>query len=316
VEATADENARYGAAIALGALFIGAYVAEREKDDTRVRRMEVALADQVAALYEAFPDQPKLPDIGAAGLLARLPSDWPTSPTARTYLIDLYFTRPFAPAELKVNDGHREEALVAVAERVGLDRAALDRIKKTAKSAEASHRHKIVPGHFALIGGVAFLLLAVTAGAAAPLVAVAIGASAGLSGAAALTYGMAVLGFGSLAAGGLGMAGGLWIVTAAGGVLGGLGGTAAALVTLGPKGTRSELIKLQTTVVEVVLAEDKAEVSRIVGDLASKRDEVRAQRDEALQRNEDDAQAIEDLTEIEDALSDAMRWISDELSNA
>lgn len=60
---------------------------------------------------------------------------------------------------------------------------------------------------------------------AAPAIGGAIGSLSGLSGAAATSHGLAVLGFGSLASGGLGMAGGTVVVTAAGSALGGvLGG--------------------------------------------------------------------------------------------
>ena len=65
---------------------------------------------------------------------------------------------------------------------------------------------------------------------AAPAISGVLGAWTGLSGAAATGHGLALLGGGSLAAGGLGMAGGVAVVTAAGAALGGtLGG-----VTLGP----------------------------------------------------------------------------------
>ena len=56
---------------------------------------------------------------------------------------------------------------------------------------------------------------------AAPAIGGAIGSVAGLSGAAATNYGLALLGFGSLAAGGFGMAGGMVVATAAGSALGG-----------------------------------------------------------------------------------------------
>lgn len=56
---------------------------------------------------------------------------------------------------------------------------------------------------------------------AAPAIGGAIGSFAGLSGAAASSYGLAMLGGGSIAAGGLGMMGGTYVVAAAGAALGG-----------------------------------------------------------------------------------------------
>lgn len=56
---------------------------------------------------------------------------------------------------------------------------------------------------------------------AAPAIGGAVGSLAGFSGAAASSYGLAMLGGGSLAAGGLGMVGGTYVVAAAGAALGG-----------------------------------------------------------------------------------------------
>jgi hypothetical protein len=78
----------------------------------------------------------------------------------------------------------------------------------------------------ALAGG---LIVAPVFFVAAPAIGGAIGAYTGLSGAAATSHGLALLGGGSLAAGGLGMAGGTAVITAAGAGLGGaLGASVSA----------------------------------------------------------------------------------------
>jgi hypothetical protein len=107
---------------------------------------------------------------------------------------------------------------------------------------------------------------------------------------------------------------GLWIVTAAG-LVG--AGAAAWLIHLGPSGARNELIKLQTTIAEVTLTYGKkTDATGFVGTLLSERDEIRLKRDQALERNEGDAQVVKDFSEIEDSLSDAIRWINDRLTSA
>lgn len=72
----------------------------------------------------------------------------------------------------------------------------------------------------AVVGPLAFV--------AAPAIGGAIGASTGLSGAAATSHGLALLGGGALAAGGYGMAGGTVVVAAAGAGLGGASGASVA----------------------------------------------------------------------------------------
>lgn len=82
-----------------------------------------------------------------------------------------------------------------------------------------------------VVGGVAAAAVVVAPAAflAAPAIGGAIGGSAlggGLSGAAAVSHGLAVVGGGSLAAGGMGMAGGTAVITAVGAGLGGALGAA------------------------------------------------------------------------------------------
>ena len=64
------------------------------------------------------------------------------------------------------------------------------------------------------------VLIAITGGLAAPLIGGAIGAAMGLSGAAAVSAGLAFLGGGAIAAGGLGMAGGTVVLIGGGAILG------------------------------------------------------------------------------------------------
>lgn len=88
----------------------------------------------------------------------------------------------------------------------------------------------------AVIGPMAFV--------AAPAIGGAIGTMGGLSGAAASSHGLALLGGGSLAAGGLGMAGGTAVVTAAGTALGGaLGATTVSAYTKADKSFDLERLK-------------------------------------------------------------------------
>ena len=65
------------------------------------------------------------------------------------------------------------------------------------------------------------ILLAITGGIAAPIIGGAVGTAMGLSGAAAVHAGLALLGGGAIAAGGLGMAGGTAVVIGGGAFLGG-----------------------------------------------------------------------------------------------
>ena len=111
---------------------------------------------------------------------------------------------------------------------------------------------KVIGG--ALAGAI---LLAVTAGLAAPLIG-ALFAPIGLSGAAATSAGLAALGGGAIAAGGAGMAGGIATIVAGGALLGvGSGLGVGKLLSSSPKFTLSEAAKLEVVMREITLTAQK-----------------------------------------------------------
>ena len=84
-------------------------------------------------------------------------------------------------------------------------------------------------------------------------------AANGLSGAAAISAGLAALGGGAVAAGGFGMAGGIAVLVGGGSLLGATAGTAvgASIASLGSNAVLSEAAKLQVVLKEIVLAIQK-----------------------------------------------------------
>ena len=84
-------------------------------------------------------------------------------------------------------------------------------------------------------------------------------AAEGLSGAAAISAGLAALGGGAVAAGGFGMAGGVAVLIGGGTLLGASAGTAAgfSIASLGANAVLSEAAKLQVVLKEIVLAIQK-----------------------------------------------------------
>ena len=84
-------------------------------------------------------------------------------------------------------------------------------------------------------------------------------AAEGLSGAAAISAGLAALGGGAVAAGGFGMAGGIAVLIGGGTLLGASAGTAAgfSIASLGANAVLSEAAKLQVVLKEIVLAIQK-----------------------------------------------------------
>jgi hypothetical protein len=261
-------ESEYGAAVVLGTIYVAAAIAEREDDEGRGSKMRRVIADQASAYRrdaEKHEARPLIADQPGAEVLEAIPTDWAAS-DATTYLIDLLFTVPFSPNKLDYAEEARVEALQSVAGHIGLPEQLIDTLVESQRDAAKAHREWNWR-RLALFGGGGLALAAITAGAAAPFIAAAVGGAAGLSGAAALLHGMAVLGGGSLAAGGLGMAGGFWIVTGAGALLGAAGGSSAALlIELGAAGARAEIVKLQVSFANVTLPYgSKPEAAEMVG---------------------------------------------------
>ncbi|HAE39607.1 MAG TPA: hypothetical protein DCG57_13375 [Candidatus Riflebacteria bacterium] len=120
---------------------------------------------------------------------------------------------------------------------------------------------KVLIGIFAGLG-----LTVLTAGIAAPYIAGAVGASMGLSGAAAVTAGLAAIGGGSVAAGGFGMAGGMALIVGGGGLLGaGTGLGAGHYLGVTAPTTVLSASKLQVVLKEFILQNcDVSEMQRIL----------------------------------------------------
>jgi hypothetical protein len=116
--------------------------------------------------------------------------------------------------------------------------------------------------------------------------------------------GLALLGGGSLAIGGYGMAGGVWLIvglaTSAGGGLG--AGAIELLHRLTPALVRGEVIKLQTYYRVVVLKYQRSEADQFISGLQKRPQELDVFIEEESRFNDLDMPHIKDLTEKRKAL--------------
>lgn len=303
------ENVDLQAVALLAAQFLLAdFVASREQDETRWERMERVLDRQRLALDEI--------SIGEHGAVAAVVTYGETlSSTDRiAFVVDLRFLDPFAPYTLKSDKDTRRAALDRVAALVGGDDGLVESIDETRRSALAAHTKRSV-GKIGLIGIGAAVVLGVAGFVAAPLVGAAIGSAAGLSGAAAVSHGLALLGGGALAAGGAGAAGGMWLVGGAGAAAGLLAaGGGAALYELGSATARGELIKLQITFKLGLLDanRDMAKAQQVIANLVAQADATRVVLEEERRLNDDNAQRVKDLEATLTDIEEAIGWMEHE----
>jgi hypothetical protein len=130
-----------------------------------------------------------------------------------------------------------------------------------------------------------------------------------------------MLGGGSLAAGGFGMAGGAWLVTAAGAAVGvaaggATGGGSSSVgsareiqLVLHPQAFRLELAKLLVSLKEIMVAFEIPQAASISGLLGLRRNELESFLEEQVLVNDEDSERIKSLKEKIDMLQRAVTWV-------
>lgn len=303
-----EQDHKYACYISAGTLLIAKELTRLENNKGRKEKKERVVNSKRKLLREAFLEDTH--GLSLEGDTYKLLEDkWPKD-KATTFVIDLAFTNPFAPYELKYKESHFDSALKNVAPLVHLKAEDVDRIRRTQREALKAHRH-INWKKIALfsLGG---LVIAPIAWFAAPLIGGAIGVAAGLSGAAATAHGLAILGGGSLAIGGLGMAGGMGVVTGSATAIAVLGaGGSQFLLQLGAANAKIELIKLQVNYKEVVLGTQTQvkKVQEVIKKLIKQRDKIKNQLEEERKLNEENSNRIQEIKATLMALEDSIKWM-------
>lgn len=307
-----EHDADYTYHLAVGSHALAQRLTQLETDKTRKERKTRVLGRKTELLVATYPDE--LGGLASSVQFRALPSrlgQHESEDTRRTLLIDLTFSDPFAPYELKFTKSDMDEALGEVANTLGLSAKDLGAIRAT--QAAAARAHVLTKGAKVAVAGVgAAVIIGTGAFFAAPLVGAAIGGIMGLSGAAATNAGLALLGGGSLAVAGHGMAGGMALVTGIGAVSG-FGGVSGAgvMMELGAARSKAELIKLQVAYKEVLLHNqaDTAKAQLVIKDLAAQLDELREQLEIERTLNDRNANRLKGLEQTIDAVEHSLGWM-------
>jgi len=225
-------------------------------------------------------------------------------------LIELFFAAPYPETKHAPGDKLRKKFIAWLAGEMGLVEKDYKDLLKAYKGTLNVHMGRRTKIGIGVVAGLA--VGAVGGWVVAPALGGALGAGAGLGGAAAVSHGLALLGGGALAAGGAGMAGGIALVTAMGAVGGGLiglGGT-ALFTESGAAKVKVDTMKLQMVLAKIVIADQK--------DMAKAQDIARRQEEELqalrgqlaeLKKNEAvNKDKIKNLKSIIKTLERAVKW--------
>lgn len=293
-------------ALAGASTLLAEHVRSATKDSKRAKKMDRVIGlkrDELAAIVDAESVDP-------GSVLDGAVAGWDRE-AKRRLLVDLAFSSPFAPYSLKVNRDDVLDGLRPLAGRIGEPGSVVDEIAAARKSALRSQHRR----NWGRVGALALLTAAAlgTAGwMLAPAIGTAIGTSAGLTGAAATAHGLALLGGGSLAAGGAGMAGGMWLVAATGATVGFVGGGGSTLLyQLGASEVRNELIKLQVTFRVAILVSqgDLAHAATVIAGLRETHEDLGKALDVERGLNDDNSERVKSLEEKLLAISRTIEWM-------
>lgn len=304
---SSSSKQHYTLALAAAGLLMANALAASEKNVERKKKMLGVIEKKWNLFQEAFPNTcnsiaeiPRLENVIRHSIARH---------EAVTLLIDLAFINPFTPYELTVKNSDLAATVKTLAAFVGVNVDKVDKIYVTQKDALKAHR-RIGYAKLAVLTVAALVAVGVGAWFAAPFIGTAIGTAAGLSGAAATAHGLAILGGGSLAIGGFGMAGGAWLIVGGSMLTVGLTG-GAALLAMGAAAAKLELVKLQVTFKEVLLADQKRAQAAITS-LAEHEQEIKHRLEEELALNEKNSLRVKNVEETLRAITDSITWMNDE----
>jgi len=319
-----DKDVPVGVALLLGAYLVAQEVANHERPGETQLRMEAALGFLAEDLRKEAPEYFV---IGQMPELSALADGWAPDEGV-LLLVELQTADPFYPYQFEMGTKSRpDERRAALRE---ISRGALRLPAGTAdqvgaaweqvRDAEAKalrRKNLFNPKTLATAVG-AGAALAGAAVVAAPAIAVLMPAAAGLTGAAAVSAGLAQLGFGSIAAGGMGMVGGMWVLGTSGAVAGAASATTASL--LATPGSAPLLgAEVRKLLVSFVLANDDV-LDRPADDFArgldTMLDEIHVTIELEEARNEKGSARLTELDELKRAVEFGGQFMTEQTKAA
>ena len=305
-----EENVnKYSEAISIGNYFMVEKLMELEKDETRKKKKENVYNEKKKVLLATFLDDKKdiINKTDRRNLFCKLLEEEQRIP----FLIDLSFTNPFAPYQLKFKKNEFREALLYNCSLLNQDFGIVDEILKNQKEALKSHR-KIDWVKVAAFGVGGTILFGIGGWLIAPAIGTALGEAAGLFGVAATNHGLALLGGGALSIGGGGMAAGTWVVTGVGGIIGGgISGGSPFLLQLGAAQAKIEILKLQVSFKTVVTNNQIHYnwVDKSIKNVLNMKKEVVEEFIKEKQFNDKNSERIKNIKATIDALNNCINWM-------
>ena len=304
---TIKQNNQFAYLYSLSSILLANTLTRLESDKTRKGKMSKIVTKKINQYKSLFPKQSET--VNNLTEMKKVCRKTDLGDKKLKLMIDLSCSAPFFPYQLNYNEKQFNDAFIEVGKVLGLYGPVLDNIIKAKEAAFKLHKpsrlfKKLMIG----LGGALFF--AAGGWMLGPVIGGLLGAAAGLSGAAATSFGLALLGGGSLAAGGMGMAGGMWLITGVSAAIGMVGTTATTMLTeMSTANVVQELIKLQINYDVLDANKTPKTHDKYIYGLVNQKSQLDSTLKTELTLNEEDSENIKTLKAKIEAFERTIKWM-------
>ena len=304
---TIRQNNQFAYLYSLSSILLAITLTRLESDKTRKGKMSKIITKKINQGKSLFPKQSK--SVNNLTEMKKVCRKTDLGDKKLKLVIDLSCSAPFFPYQLKYDDKQFNDALIQVGKMLGLYGPLLENIIKAKETALNTHKPKRLFKNL-MIGLGGALFFAAGGWILGPAIGGLLGTAAGLSGAAATSFGLALLGGGSLAAGGMGMAGGMWLITGVSAAIGMVGTTATTMLSeMSTANVVQELIKLQITYDVLDAGKDTKTHDKYIYGLVNQKNQLEGKLKTELTLNDEDSENIKSLKAKIESFERTIKWM-------
>lgn len=301
------QNNKFTYIYSISSILLANNLTRRQSDKTRKGKMKRIVSKKINQYKSLFPMQSE--NVKNVTEMKKVCKQVDLGDKKLKLMIDLSCSAPFFPYQLNYNEKQFNDAFKEVGKVLGVNEQVLDNIIKAKEAAFKLHKpNRIFKKLMIGLGGALFF--AAGGWILGPAIGGLLGAAAGLSGAAATSFGLALLGGGSLATGGMGMAGGMWLITGVSAAIGIVGTTATTMLTeMSTANVVQELIKLQITYDVLDANKTPKTHDKYIYGLVNQKSQLDSTLKTELTLNEEDSENIKTLKAKIEAFERTIKWM-------
>lgn len=304
---TIRENNQFAYTYAICSILLANNLQNLESDKARNVKMDRVITKKLNQFKSLFPAQSE--KMRTFTEMIKVCKSTDLGDRKLKLLVDLSCSAPFFPYQLKYDVVKFNEAYTEIGKLLKVEHSMIEKILDARKTALTLHEPKKITKNL-MIGLGGAMIFGLGGWMIGPALGGMLGAAAGFSGAAATSFGLALLGGGSLAAGGMGMAGGMWLITGTSAAIGMVGTTATSMLSeMTTTTVIMELVKLQISFVATDAGKNSKEYDRYILGLENQKSVLKGQLKDESRLNDEDSENLKALKAKIDAFDRTINWM-------